>query len=145
VKWKKEAPGMCCKSGHLCFPSLSEDMPQLFKNLWIGTDPDSTTFRKNARRLNNSLSLTSLKVAAPKLSGRYRPSVLIQGKVAILIGPLKPQDQRPPIFAQLYVLDPEFEMDECKVRLRNATSGKSRGSIEQKTIERLIQKLQGLY
>ena len=73
----------------------------------VGRWKKSEVFRNNARVLNNAICLSSVKVTEKKLPG-YNPSVIFQGRVNQLMGPLKADDGNAH-FAQLYLLDPVLE------------------------------------
>jgi hypothetical protein len=62
-------------------------------------------FRENSRSFNNALALSSIIVNERKFSNGYNPSVIFEGKVSQLYGPLFPEDGESPRFAQLYVHD----------------------------------------
>ncbi len=129
-----------------------EDQPHVFRALWEGADARSKTFRKYSRQMNNALSLASLKCSPPPpLPGgsNYRPSVTIQGKVFIGMGHLHfdawnhpNENKRQPMFAQLYVLDPDHADKEHELRLKTLFLPDSVTNAEKRTLEELLQTLQ---
>ena len=50
--------------------------------------------------------------------GVWVPSVIIQGKLFIGMGPLHPNDGTPSVYSQLYVLDPDQEQSEIDLRFQ---------------------------
>ena len=77
-------------------------------DLFCGTDVKSRIFKDYARNLNNAVCLSSLKVKE-KRDG-YNPSVIFQGKVLHMVGPLSQIPGETPHYAQLYVLDSNMEL-----------------------------------
>ena len=51
--------GMCCYSGKIELPLL-HDLPQELRNLYYGQDNQAKMFRKDIRRYNNALAMTSV-------------------------------------------------------------------------------------
>ena len=66
-------------------------------------------FKQNYRALDNTVSLASLCVKEKRFSGGFAPSVIIEVKVAQMMGPLIVEPGTTPAFAQLYVLDPALQ------------------------------------
>ncbi|MCP3661480.1 MAG: hypothetical protein GY696_03125 [Gammaproteobacteria bacterium] len=151
IKWKDETPGMCCSGGKVDIAPF-EDQPHVFRALWEGGDARSKTFRKYSRQMNNALSLASLKCSPPPpLPGgsNYRPSVTIQGKVFTGMGHLHfdawnhpNENKRQPMFAQLYVLDPDHADKEHELRLKTLLLPDSVTNAEKRTLEELLRTLQ---
>ena len=57
------------------------------------------------------------------LGGGYAPALVVQGKVCIVMGPLEPSDDRPPVFAQTYLLDPTEDPNSLEVQQRLKSLG----------------------
>ena len=55
--------------------------------------------------------------------GGYTPALVVQGKVAIVTGPLSPTDDRPPVFAQIFVLDPTEDPNSLEMQQRIRSLG----------------------
>ena len=79
IKWKKEAPGMCCKNGRVSLPPL-RTLPDCLTELLDGVTEDSRHFLENIRRYNNAFSMTSFGHTAVTQRG-WNPSFIIQGQV----------------------------------------------------------------
>ena len=100
---------MCCNSGRVELPPL-DPPPPVIQNLLTGQDPISKEFRNNIRQYNNAFAFTSLgvpggRVIAHNGGGPY--SFRIQGELCHWSGSLAPKDGEEPVFAQLYIYDPE--------------------------------------
>ena len=59
MKWKGEAPGMCCSSGKVQLASL-QDPPLLLKSLLLGDSEKSRHFLANIRKYNSAFQMTSM-------------------------------------------------------------------------------------
>ena len=110
LKFKFETKSACCNNGKILLPPFPTP-PPVINDLLNGQDRKSVLFRKHARAINNAVSFTSLNTGENK-GGGYQPCVKFQGKIQHRIGPLKPNDDDKPRFAQLYVNDPELELTE---------------------------------
>ena len=71
--------------------------------------PEAKLFKDNCRALNNAVSLASMRITEKRFPGGYAPSIVIEGKVVQMMGPLLAEPGTSPAFAQLYVLDPALE------------------------------------
>ena len=117
LKWLGESPSMCCNSGKVLLPPLPQP-PDTVSRLWQENTVRAKLFRRFARQINNCLALASQRVN--DISGRlggWTPSVVIQGRLFHMMGPLQAADQAPPTFAQIYVHDPDHEQEEAAIRL----------------------------
>ena len=70
--------------------------------LWRSDTSEGRIFRENARSINNSVCLTSIKVKKRDFGREFNPSVIFMGKVQQLAGPLQANDGEKPCFSQLY-------------------------------------------
>ena len=107
-KWKEETPSLCCNNAKVMLDSFPEP-PEMLKKLLTTDNVESRLFRENIRSFNNALALSSIKVDERRFKNGYNPSVIFEGKVSQLFGPLYPDDGTEPKFAQLYVHDPATE------------------------------------
>ena len=107
-KWKSETPSLCCNKGKVVLDSFPPP-PELIKKLLTTDTVEARLFRENIRSFNNALALSSIKVTERKFKNGYNPSVIFEGKVSQMFGPLQPDDGSEPKFAQLYVHDPATE------------------------------------
>ena len=104
-KWKSETPSLCCNNGKVVLETFPQP-PELIKKLLTSDTAEARLFRENIRPFNNALALSSIKVTERKFKNGYNPSVIYEGKVQQIFGPLQPEDGEQPRFAQLYVVDP---------------------------------------
>ena len=107
-KWKDETPSQCCNSGKVIL-DVFPDPPKLMQNLLTEATVEARLFREHIRSFNNALALSSIKVNERKFKNGYNPSVIFEGRVSQLFGPLIPENGMEPKFAQLYVVDPASE------------------------------------
>ena len=108
VKFKKETSGLCCNAGKINLP-LFPPPPEELLSLWMECTPEAKLFKDNCRALNNAVSLASMRITEKRFPGGYAPSIVIEGKVVQMMGPLLAEPGTSPAFAQLYVLDPALE------------------------------------
>ena len=109
LKFKKETSSNCCQNGKVLLPALP-DPPEELQSLWFDNTPNACLFRKHCRSINNAVCLTSIKVKERTFPGGFNPSVIFEGKVMQFSGPLQAQVGETPIFAQLYVHDPDLQV-----------------------------------
>ena len=107
-KWKSETASLCCNGGKIKL-DLFPDPPQIIKNLLTTNSPEANLFKENTRSFNNALALSSVRVNEKRFKNGYSPSVIFEGKVTQMCGPLLPEEGETPRFAQLYVHDPATE------------------------------------
>ena len=70
---RRKIPGcVVCKGKLYCH---HPEPPEILKKLWLGEGKESEVFRNNARVLNNTICLSSVKVTEQKFPG-YNPSVI---------------------------------------------------------------------
>ena len=105
LKWKGESATTCCNDGKVVLEKFP-DPPIYLKKLWKDKTTQAKIFRENARSFNNALALSSLVVTNRKFSDGFTPSVVFEGKVSQMYGPLIPKDGEQPRFAQIYIHDP---------------------------------------
>ena len=108
--------GMCCYQGKLDLPILQEP-PAKLKDLYNGEDPVSKSFRKNIRRYNNVLAFTSVgREIDYAINDGQGPWVFrMHGELIHKIGSLLPWQNATarPVYAQLYLYDPQTALDLC--------------------------------
>jgi hypothetical protein len=107
-KWSKETPSQCCNGGKVVL-DVFPDPPKIVQSLLTSETVEARLYRENIRCFNNALALSSLKVDERKFKNGYSPSVIFEGKVSQMFGPLYPDDGMEPKFAQLYVHDPKTQ------------------------------------
>jgi len=112
--------GMCCFSGKIKLPKLNNP-PQELLNLLSAQDPASKKFRDHIRSYNNALAMTSLGCDQDKSIHGGGPYVFkVQGRVYHRIGSLIPLPGKPPLYAQLYIYDPQEALHFRMNHLANA-------------------------
>ena len=140
-KWKTETNSTCCNNGSVILDRFPDPPPAL-KTLWKSNSPEARLFRENSRVFNNGLALASLKVNERKFRGSsYAPSVVFEGKVQIIQGPLMAEQNEQPRFAQIYVHDPATQHT---VRINNMNLPESLSTKQRKTLSNTMKKLQDL-
>ena len=138
LRFPWETPSSCCGDGKVVldpFPPLPQPLIELF----TGQSEDSQIFRKNARAINNSVCLTSLKNHFQSRQGGWQPSIIFQGRVQTRVGPLLHAPGENPTFAQLYVLDAEMERT---IRFNNMILPNDISIQERTVLQELLQKVQ---
>ena len=136
-KWKSENNSTCCNDGAVQLDPL----PPLLQTLRTANTEEAKLFRDNFRRFNNALALPSLKAEVRKFSG-YSPSVVLEGKVHILHGPLIQDDNNEqPRFAQIYIHDLSTQH---RIRVDKKNQPKSVTQHQIKSITKTMKSLQNL-
>ncbi|KAJ7193539.1 hypothetical protein GGX14DRAFT_378904, partial [Mycena pura] len=104
--------GMCCNHGKVIVDTL-EDAPQELRALFEGDSAQAKEFRKNIAQYNTALSFTSLGVREDHSvnDGRGPPTFRIHGELCHRIGTLLPAEGATPIYAQLYIHDPQVALN----------------------------------
>jgi hypothetical protein len=96
---------MCCQRGKIKISLLSIP-PQPLYDLFVDHSAEALDFRRNIVQYNASLAFTSMGVDIDRsVSGRGPPVFRIHGELTHLAGSLLPEDNKPPIYAQLYIYD----------------------------------------
>ena len=139
-KWKNETPSLCCNGGKVSLP-LFPSPPKLIENLLTGKTVEAKLFRENTRSFNNGLALSSIKVNLRHFNNGYNPSVIFEGKVSQLYGPLIPENGEEPRFSQLYIHDPATEHT---MRVKNMCLPTNLSKDQVRIITQTVQKLQNL-
>ena len=114
-KWKSETPSLCCNGGKVKLEPFP-DPPQLIQDLLTNSTSEANLFKENTRTFNNALALSSVVVKEKRFKNGYSPSVIFEGKVMQMYGPLQTEEGETPRFAQLYVHDPATEQT---IRVKN--------------------------
>ncbi|UYV64563.1 hypothetical protein LAZ67_3001189, partial [Cordylochernes scorpioides] len=93
----------CCHKGKIDLPE--QDYPEYLETLMNGVDHNSKNFMENIRSYNSSLAFASIgaNIATPPGYGPY--CFRIHGQIYHRTGTLHPVGEKPPKFAQLYILD----------------------------------------
>lgn len=94
----------CCNGGKIQLDN-PRPIPTLFQELLRFEHTNSKHFMSNIRSYNNALSFASVQYSDTTFDGCKIPSVIVNGEMRHLIGPLLPQGTKP-VYSQLYVIDP---------------------------------------
>ena len=140
LKFKNETSTLCCTNGKVSltpFPSP----PAYLQTLWTADTAEARLFREHARSFNNSLALSSVVVKERKFESDYTPSVVFEGKVCQMYGPLEAEENEVPRFAQLYVVDPATQHT---MRIKNMNLPTSLNVKQTALILSVMKKLQEL-
>jgi len=89
-------------------------IPRTLRQLLEGEGHQSEEFCKNIRHYNAALAFTSLgvKIDESVLRGTGRYCFCIQGQLHHSTGALLPENEVAPVYAQLYIHDPEEAAEE---------------------------------
>ncbi|XP_071574697.1 uncharacterized protein [Temnothorax nylanderi] len=79
LKWKEEAPGMCCSAGKVQL-SPFEPLPEPLYSLVMGSHPEHVHFMNRVRKYNNCFNMTSFG-AKQVLQDGFMPTFKVQGQV----------------------------------------------------------------
>ena len=111
--------GMCCLQGQVHLDRFPDPPPTL-KNLLVGLNTSSRTFREKIRQYNAAFAFTStsVKVNDAALGGTGPYSFCIHGDMYHQMGALLPHDGSP-LYAQLYINDPQVALDARRQRNPN--------------------------
>ena len=104
---------MCCFSGKIKIPRLDDPPPELL-HLLSGQEDICKKFREHIRNYNNALAMTSLGCDQDRAINRdgNGPYVFkVQGRLYHQIGSLLPRPGSSPVYAQLYIYDPQEALD----------------------------------
>ena len=140
MKWKTETSTLCCSNGKVFLASFPPP-PAYLETLWTADTAEARIFREHARSFNNALALSSIRVADRKFEGSYNPSVIYEGKVHQMYGPLEAENGETPRFAQLYVHDPATQHT---IRINNMSLPSSLNKKQTEVISRVMKNLQKL-
>ena len=107
--------GMCCHSGKIKVPKLDDPPPELL-HLLSGQEDVCKKFHDHIQNYNSALAMTSLGCNQDTEINRDGggPFVFrIQGHLYHRIGSLLPQPKSSPVYAQLYIYDPQEALEFC--------------------------------
>lgn len=97
--------GDCCLDGKIKIDFL-HNLPNQLKALYEGSDRCAKEFRENARNYNKAFAFTSTGGEGHRIRfGRSPPFYKIQGEVFHRIGSLMPEENRTPVYSQLFIYD----------------------------------------
>jgi hypothetical protein len=98
----------CCRFGEVRIDFL-DPLPLEFRPLFDGVGWRGTEFLRNIRRYNKALAFTSTggsgRILNSSYDGHGPPLYKIQGEIYHRMGPLLPDEQKPPVYSQMYIYD----------------------------------------
>jgi hypothetical protein len=99
----------CCANGKVNLPPVLEPPPYLL-NLYTSSLSDARSFRNNIRAYNSLMACSSFGANIDeRFQNRGISNFKIHGQVYHRIGSLLPDENQPPVFAQLYIYDTDHE------------------------------------
>lgn len=111
LKFKNEAPGMCCASGKVKLPILRPPIEPLL-SLLSGESSDSKHFLQNIRKYNSAFQMTSFG-ATKVVRDNFMSTFKIQGQIYHHVGSLLPVPDAEHKFLQIYFMgDDELQDDQ---------------------------------
>lgn len=102
LKYKKEAPGLCCVNGKVKLPELNKP-PDPLQSMVSGTTPQSKHFLNNIRKYNSCFQMTSFG-AERIVTDNFMPTFKVQGQIYHNAGSLLPITDQQYKFLQIYFL-----------------------------------------
>ena len=134
--------GMCCNKGSI---SIDEESPspgaEFILNLWSSDDKEGKVFRKYSRKINNAFSLASY-LATEADVGNFSPSYKVRGNAYVAVGALFPGRDDLPCFSQMYVYDPDDEVELLELRMNQLQLGVDVSNEERRILERLMKNIE---
>ena len=103
--------GTCCLTGQVHLPPFPP-APRDLRDLYDGTSPHSLEFKTHLRQFNAAFAFTSLgvKVDHSVVAGSGPYSFRISGELHHHSGALLPLPENSPVFAQIYIHDPQQQL-----------------------------------
>ncbi|CAG9772259.1 unnamed protein product [Ceutorhynchus assimilis] len=115
LKWKGEAPGMCCSSGKVQLTAIQRP-PEPLHSLLMGDHSDHTHFIDRVRQYNGCFQMTSFG-AKQIVEDGFMPTFKVQGQVYHLHGSLLPESERNAQFLQIHFVSEDEK--EASIRCSN--------------------------
>src|SRR5271170_804225 len=124
----KSAPrfSKCCKEGAVKLPPVREP-PEELREVYTSQEPSAVEFRKNIRHYNSAMSFTSLSYQVDNRTADGFVPFQIQGQLCHLHGPLEPNSDATPAYAQVWFHDPEMANQFRMGRVNTARNTKING------------------
>ncbi|KAL6748096.1 hypothetical protein V8C86DRAFT_1780659, partial [Haematococcus lacustris] len=102
--------GMCCQRGKVGRLAPMPEPPQPLAALLTDTTPRGRGFRQRIRMYNCCLQVASSAIKVDRSIESGVQQIVINGTVHHRMGGLQPNAGQPPQFAQLYILDPDIQL-----------------------------------
>ncbi|XP_067939777.1 uncharacterized protein [Watersipora subatra] len=130
LKWKDEAPGMCCANGKVKIPVIAAP-PEPLQSSMIGDSAYSRHFLSNIYKYNNCFQMKSFGSSREIRKQGFMPTLKVQGQIYHLHGSLLPAENESNKFLQIFFLGNSD--DEVNQRCQNV-SGVRRQDFDKKDI-----------
>ena len=101
LRWKGEAPGICCVNGKVKLPPF-DALPDLLQRLLQGNHRQHENFYNHIRKYNSCFQLTSFGAGSNENLGRWLPTFKVTGQVYHQIGTLIPGENYSHRYLQVY-------------------------------------------
>ncbi|KAL5132868.1 hypothetical protein HKD37_03G006287 [Glycine soja] len=110
---KKPRFSLCCSDGKIQLPLLQQPPHPLNYLLFNNHDPTTKNFQQHIRMYNLMFAFTSpgIKIDTSYNTGKGPQTFRIHGQTRHFIGSLLPMPNNPPKFAQLYIYDTDYEIN----------------------------------
>jgi hypothetical protein len=105
-----EAYGICCNKGSVNLPLYAAEKKGYLRELMDEFGADYKHFIEHTKPYNNFLAFCSISnhhLPNPNVYHGHRNLIVVNGEIRHNIGDIEPQAGRQPMFAQLYVIEPE--------------------------------------
>ncbi|GFV00553.1 ATP-dependent DNA helicase PIF1 [Trichonephila clavipes] len=116
MKFKGEAPSLCCSGGMVHLPVL-RDPPEPLHTLLSSDSVCAKVFQKNIRWYNSCFQMTSFGSSKQVIETGFMPTFKVQGQVYHRIGSIFPCPAEEPKFLQIYFIDSNTEQAEQRCRI----------------------------
>lgn len=136
LRYKGEAPGMCCANGKVSL-ELIEEPPEPLQTLLSGTTEDSKHFLQHTRSFNSCFQMTSFGADRKITQPNFSLTFTIQGQVYHRIGSLLPPIDKEYSFLQIYFMGDEESEEKRRCEIINK-------KIDQQVKKHIIHSLQEL-
>src|SRR6266545_2578632 len=112
--------GKCCLSGKIWLPTLNQP-PSELHNLLTSQDPSAKGFHTNIRKYNDALAMTSVSHDLQPIESGGPYVFKVHGSLSHCTGSLLPASDQAPVYAQLYIYDPEDALGDCMGNQHNTS------------------------
>ncbi|XP_067930828.1 uncharacterized protein [Watersipora subatra] len=118
LKWKDEAPGVCCANGKVKIPVITAP-PEPLQSLMIGDNASSRHFLSNIHKYNNCFQMKSFGASREICEQGFMPTFKVQGQIYHLHGLLLPAENENNKFLPIFFMGNAD--DEVNQRCKNVS------------------------
>lgn len=132
LKFKHEAPGMCCASGKVVLPALNPP-PEPLATLMLGETQESKLFLSKIRKFNSCFQMTSFRatnIVGNQAGDHFQTTFKIQGQIYHQIGSLYHLPENAPKFLQIYFLGSEEDQVDLRCHYQHINAVRERAIVE---------------